>query len=542
MANLTIVGSGASGLHFALTALEKGHQVTMLDVGKTGPSPENPQLSYNQLKCRLLDPVDYFLGKEFESVIPPDYDKEIYEFPPNKQYIFDTPGEFKYKAAGFEPLFSFAAGGLAQAWTGGSYPFNDNDLEEFPFEYKDIGSYYETVSQRIGIIGTDDDLADYFPLHDQLLPPIRFDAHSQILVDKYLQKRDKLIQTHGVRLGRSRVAVLSENKGDRPACDYSGRCLWGCPTDSLYVPAITLEQCKTFSNFKYLPNHLVSHFTFDPQKTISKVSVIKPGLDETVEYPVDILVLAAGALSTSKIYLDSIYHQSGEILKLPGLMDNRQVLVPFINPAMLGQNYNPKSYQYHQLAIGFEWGEERDYVHGQVTTLKTALMQPVLQGMPLDWQTATHLGRNLHSALGVVNINYSDCRRQENYVSIEPVQTNGEGLTSLDITYSSAKDEHKKITETLKKVKKFFKSLGVIVPPGQTHIRPMGASVHYSGTLPMTSASTNGESEIHTLDPFCKSNYFKNLYVVDGAAFPFLPAKNLTLTLMANAARVADSI
>jgi choline dehydrogenase-like flavoprotein len=63
----------------------------------------------------------------------------------------------------------------------------------------------------------------------------------------------------------------------------------------------------------------------------------------------------------------------------------------------------------------------------------------------------------------------------------------------------------------------------------------MGASVHYSGTLPMSK-----EPKPRTLSPNCKSHDFENLYIVDGTSFPFLPAKNLTFTLMANAARVAD--
>ena len=40
--------------------------------------------------------------------------------------------------------------------------------------------------------------------------------------------------------------------------------------------------------------------------------------------------------------------------------------------------------------------------------------------------------------------------------------------------------------------------------------------------------------------PSCQSYDFEKLYLVDGAVLPFLPAKNLTFTLMANAARVAD--
>jgi choline dehydrogenase-like flavoprotein len=540
MAKITVVGSGATGVHFALTALEKGHDVTMLDVGYTGPKTVNPEQSFDQLKCRLEDPVHYFLGEQFESVVPPDYDKEIYGFPPNKQYIFDVPPGFKEKSSGFEPLFSFAAGGLAQAWTGGSYPFDENDLKEFPFDYKDIEPYYEEVAKRIGIIGTDDDLSAYFPLHKNLIPPIDFDTHSQVLVDNYQKKRDTLIKKYGVYLGRSRVAVLSLDRENRSACDYSGRCLWGCPGDSLYVPSVTLDQCLGFSNFTYLSNRWVTHFVYDDRHRITHIAVRDTGNNKSgksIEYPVDTLVLAAGALSTSKIFLDSVHKHSGNILQLHGLMDNRQVLVPFINPAMLGKSYNPKSYQYHQLAIGFRWGEEKDYIHGQVTTLKTALMQPVLQSMPLDWKTATFFGRNLHSALGVANINYSDTRRRGNTVSITPPAGNKDELSTLTIEYSPSADEEAKIKATLKRVKQFFKALGTIVPPGQAHTRPMGASVHYSGTLPMSR-----ENKPHTLSPNCKSRDFENLYVIDGAAFPFLPAKNLTFTLMANAVRVAEGI
>jgi choline dehydrogenase-like flavoprotein len=42
--------------------------------------------------------------------------------------------------------------------------------------------------------------------------------------------------------------------------------------------------------------------------------------------------------------------------------------------------------------------------------------------------------------------------------------------------------------------------------------------------------------------PDCRSHDFRNLYFADGASFPFLPAKNLTFTLMANAIRVGTAI
>ena len=62
----------------------------------------------------------------------------------------------------------------------------------------------------------------------------------------------------------------------------------------------------------------------------------------------------------------------------------------------------------------------------------------------------------------------------------------------------------------------------------------MGASVHYAGTLPMTS-----REGAWTTRPDGSSRDFRNLHIADGATFPFLPAKNVTFTLMANAVRIA---
>ena len=66
-------------------------------------------------------------------------------------------------------------------------------------------------------------------------------------------------------------------------------------------------------------------------------------------------------------------------------------------------------------------------------------------------------------------------------------------------------------------------SLGCVAPHPVTHVRPMGASVHYSGTLP---ACAEGGSM--TTDGNGRSRDFRNLVVVDGSTFPSLPAKNLT--------------
>src|SRR5205823_14566095 len=142
--------------------------------------------------------------------------------------------------SGFSPLLSFAAGGLAEAWTGGSYPLNDGELQAFPFGYDEIGPFYDEVARRIGISGEVDDLARFFPVHDGLLEPLDLDDHSAALLRAYARRKSHLNSRLRCFVGRSRSAALSRDLNGRKKCDYSGRCLWGCPSNSLYTPSVTL--------------------------------------------------------------------------------------------------------------------------------------------------------------------------------------------------------------------------------------------------------------------------------------------------------------
>jgi choline dehydrogenase-like flavoprotein len=50
------------------------------------------------------------------------------------------------------------------------------------------------------------------------------------------------------------------------------------------------------------------------------------------------------------------------------------------------------------------------------------------------------------------------------------------------------------------------------------------------------------QSARYTTTPTGESRDIPNLLLADGATFPFLPAKNITFTLMANAVRIAESV
>ncbi|MFQ5787787.1 MAG: hypothetical protein ACE5H1_07370, partial [Thermodesulfobacteriota bacterium] len=192
MDKILIIGSGASGVQFALTVLKKGYEVLMLDVGHGKTASVNPEEDFNALKSNLNDPVQYFLGKKYQALMLPDANGEYYGIPPNKSYVFSDVSHFKYRTDGFAPLVSFAQGGLAEAWTGGVYPFNDDELSDFPCTYKEMEPYYNEVANRIGITGAPDDLARFYPIHENLMAPLNLDQHSQVLLDAYETKKNYL--------------------------------------------------------------------------------------------------------------------------------------------------------------------------------------------------------------------------------------------------------------------------------------------------------------------------------------------------------------
>jgi choline dehydrogenase-like flavoprotein len=170
-------------------------------------------------------------------------------------------------------------------------------------------------------------------------------------------------------------------------------------------------------------------------------------------------------------------------------------------------------------------------IHGLITTLKTALIHPLVQTLPFDLGTAVAAFRSIHSALGMININFPDHRREDNYITLDVSTT----PHRLAIHYRPEKDEPERLKRTIAAFRAILRKLGCFAPLRTVHVRPMGASVHYAGTLPMTRHSAP-----QTCTKYGASRDLENLYFADGTTFPDLPAKNLTFTLMANATRIAE--
>ena len=66
---------------------------------------------------------------------------------------------------------------------------------------------------------------------------------------------------------------------------------------------------------------------------------------------------------------------------------------------------------------------------------------------------------------------------------------------------------------------------------------PIGGTAHQAGTMRF-----GADPATSVLDLTCKAHELDNLYVVDGSFFVSIGAVNPTLTIIANALRVADHL
>ncbi len=530
MARYLVVGSGATGVHFAQSMLERGEEVELIDVGYERPSSPLPDASFSAMKNELEEPESYFLGARGEAVVYPAGDAKPYGFPPSKSYVFRRPPAVEVVERGFAPMLSFARGGLAEAWTGGSYELRDEELADFPFNGADLRPHYDVVARRIGVTAADDDLRRFSPLTASYLEPLPMDAHSEWLHTRYGRRRDRL-NAMGFHLGRSRVAVLSRDLGHRRACGELGRCLWGCPRGSLYAPSLTLADLLTHPRFSYRPGWLVRRILLNAKGRAVGAVAEPSGGGVAVEFRGERVILAAGALASTQIYLQTLAERGETPVSLPGLMDNRHVMVPFVNVARLGAAVELASYQFHMLAMGIDTGHWRSDVHGQITTLKAASVHPIVHALPFDMRTSLRAFRRIRAALGVANIWLSDTRREGNVARLDRSPS---GQTRMVLEYGDDRHDLSPTEGAISATRNALRELGCVAPRGMAKILPRGSSVHYAGTIPMTST----EDE-HSCSSSGAVRAIPGLFVADGAAFPWLPAKNLTFTLMANASRVA---
>ena len=284
---------------------------------------------------------------------------------------------------------------------------------------------------------------------------------------------------------------------------------------SVYRPQFTLEQLRQRPNFTYLPGRLATSFA-ESDGTVSLRCRVLAGGEETIT--AKRLILAAGAINSGRLALASLPHHGS---RLP-LLCNPNHWVAAINLAMLGRPAGDDRYSLAQLCALQRVGD--DDVLAQFYSYRSLLTFRVLRGIPLPPRLGVQFMRLISTAFTCVNLHFADAPADTKYVERDADGT-------FRAHYAPTPEQARAVRRQERAMLRRLAGLRC-VPIGVA--RPSaGASIHYAGTLP------TGDGPFHTA-PDGRLNGAANVYVGDGSAWRWLPAKGLTFTLMANARRVAE--
>jgi hypothetical protein len=525
-----VIGSGATGAMAAQTLVEAGATVTTLDVGHEDSKypPLIPDGDF--ISIRQGDPQQhrYLLGDSFEG-IPPATVRTGAPLTPPRQYVTDLVARYlPMTSSTFHPLESLAYGGLGSAWGAGSCVYSGSELAAAGLDETAMRAAYQVVSDRIGISGADDDARRYtWGQLERVETPPALDETCSRLFAAYSRKRTRLHRA-GIRLGRTALALITSDRGERKAYRSMDMDFYSDADKSIYRPWMTVDRLRADARFTYVPDRLVLRFKEDIQGV--EVECLDVRTDETVRHRARRLVLAAGTLGTARIVLRSY---GGTEASLP-VLSNPYTYVPCILPSMLGKALAPRRMSLAQLSMFHDPdGTNRDVAMGSIYSYRSLMLFRILRQAPINMADARILMRYLLPGLAIVGVHHPERPGPGRRLRLLPDATSPTG-DRLEVEYRLSEADVKGMRRRETIMIRALRSMGTWaikrIDPG------MGASIHYAGTLPF--GTGEGPLRLRHDGRLSESGH---VWVADGSGFRFLPAKGLTLSLMANAHLVAQA-
>ncbi|GBE17305.1 hypothetical protein BMS3Abin15_01146 [bacterium BMS3Abin15] len=517
-----IVGTGPSGVASAMGFAENGIIPLILDVGYE--PAENKRLEQNFFDFRKSnDSFNMMIGNNYEGLHNVINEKTIFPklISPFMQFVVkDAEKLSPIDENGFMVTQSFAMGGLANAWGAGLYRCVDDELKNIPFKPSELSPYYDKLTKEIGISGDDDDLTPFFGSTENLLTPLKLSKKAEKLYLKYKKKKTEL-NAKGMYIGRPRLGVLSQNYYNRRKCDYHNLELWLPNLPYIYNPSFTLTELIKNNKALYEKSVLVKSWDREGKVIIVHGENIRDGVP--VSFKCKRLVLAAGTINSAKIVLKS---KKDFKAKLP-LYDNIHVQVPLIFPSFVGSKLETEAFGLTNLNAVFDFRRLNLRLQGSILELTFPARSIFYEMFPFSAKDNLAFTRTFLPSLLVMLLYFPSSSENAGHVTLR----SDDLLETYGLPCKINRNVIKKVTNT-------FLGLGVLTHHLLARYKPMGYTIHYAGTLPMVqnprhNYQCNALGELHR-EP--------GIFIVDGSLFSYIPAKNITFTLMANAMRIADHI
>lgn len=526
-----VIGSGASGGMAAWNLTRRGIDVLLLDAGDrfdrdrfwTHVQPWEAQ----QRSTRGERPPQFFLNRTEQPYLTPD----------------DRP---------FELTRVWGHGGKTNVWGRVSLRYSELDLKAanrdgweipWPISYADIAPYYDRVEQMIGVCGGTDD-SDVLPGSKFLQPPPRPRCGERLL--------QKGMSKLGIPVVAGRRANMTRPTRGSPACHYCGNCGAGCDTASFFSSADHLLPfaLKT-GRLEIRSNAVAARILTDAKGLAKGVQYFDRQTGAERQVLAKVVVVGASCVDSTRILLNSKAERhpnglgNGSDVIGRYLCEQIRLNVKGYLPALLGTpTRNDRGIggeHIYMPRFNHRPGKGRDYLRGfgaqfwntgasvsgahsgseRIPGFGAALKKEIKRRHPA-WFEIHPFGEVLPYA--------------HNRITVDESRVDRYGVPLLKIDYRIGENERKMTEHMADTVEEIVQAAGgVLVDYRRGDLDRNGSAIHEHGTCRM-----GADPKRSALNRFNQMHEVKNVFVVDGSAFPNASEKNPTLTILALAWRATD--
>ena len=509
--DLIVVGSGPGGASLAHRLAPTGKRILMLERGDYLPRSRDNWDAKTVFVDGAYQCTDTWYGADGSS------------FQPGLHYY--VGGNSKVYGAA---LFRLRERDFCEIW------HNDGISPEWPLRYADFASFYDEAERLFAVHGKRGD--------DPLEPPGAPYPHPPVTHEPQVQALSDSLAAVGLHPFHLPLGILLDEKDGRATptsicirCNaFDGfPCLLNGKADAQVMcvdPALAAHP-----NFTLLTNAYARHLETDASgRTVTGVHVKRNGVDEV--YSADIVVVACGALSSALLMLrsangrhpDGLANGSGQVGR-NYMRHNQSVLM-----ALMRQR-NETVFQKTLALTDFYFGaDDWDYPLGLIQMCASIDGEQIKgETLPawLNWFPDLPFSELAKHTMSFW-LSSEDLPRPENRVFYEG------GRVRLDVTETNM-EAHRRLK---KKLEHYLTKAGhhpTLIERGLYLGKniPVGGTAHQAGTMRF---GVDPASSV--LDLNCKAHELDNLYVADASFFPSIGSVNPTLTIIANALRVAEHL
>lgn len=404
---------------------------------------------------------------------------------------------------------SAAFGGFSTVWGAQIMPFSRSTFERWPVSWNEIEPHYRAVLKEVPLAAEEDDYAVDFPILGprSSLPPVT--GRTSDALSRY-QKHRNTLKSKGIVVGKARLAFTASR------CVRCGMCMTGCPYALIYSASQTIAPLVASGRITHVRKALVTRVH---ESIAGKAAV--DGIDVRTGNPLQIngdrIFVAAGGLGSTRIALNSLSAPPSSV----DLQESVQFLIPFVSRRTAGDPRRVPAFTLNQFNLLLKFDDEC-YTTSQIHCYPyNPAIAAALPGWLPESLTAAVLGRL------TIGLGYLPSWRSPR-LTVELRAQRADALP--DIALRVVSDERPPLLRSV------LRRLSAIGPKLDLHpVLPMvrmsgpGKSYHFGSTFPHGVGS----------DRLGRIGGFEHIHLIDGSVLPSVPSTTFTLTVMANAHRIA---